>query len=146
MPGDTVVEEEVYGCPSDWGGDFQTIRQLSRSCRGEVERALGTVEMPTPSAESALSPAEILVLNSVEAAQSVGGAAEKGSDPGGLLKVSLAGERDYQWMGTPAPGKKDTSAARRLLRALRPLAQRALREDGVEEAGSGNDDAESDDE
>ena len=59
--------------------------------------------------------------------------------------MSLAGERDYQWVGTPAPGKKDSSAARRLLRALRPLAQRALKETGEDDSGS-DEEVDSDDE
>ena len=116
----------MYGCPADWGGDFQTIRQLSRSCRSEAERAAAAADVASHAAAPAAFIAGGTALRPEEEVQSA--AEGDAADPGGLLKASLAGGGEYQWTGMSAPGKEDSSAARRLLRALRPLTQRALRE------------------
>lgn len=132
----------MYACPVEWGGDFQTIRQLSRSCRGEAERAAAAADEATQGAAPGASTDGGGALEAEAGSQSA--AEGDAADPGGLLRASLAGEREYQWPGMSAPGKKDSSAARRLLRALRPLTQRALREARGAQPESDAEDSDSD--
>lgn len=135
----------MYACPADWGGDFQTIRQLSRSCRGEAERAAASAGSVSQGAAAVASADGGAALEAAGGSQPAPDGTGDAADPGGLLRASLAGEGEYQWTGTSAPGKKDSSAARRLLRALRPLTQRALREARKTQPESdGSDDEDSD--
>ena len=97
-------------------------------------------------ASNAAAPAIVAGVDAIKSEEEAHSAAEgDAADPGGLLRASLAGGGEYQWTGMSAPGKKDSSAARRLLRALRPLTQRALREARVTQPESDAEDSGSED-